>query len=527
MLKTLVHWGARALPVVLLGAAVFVLWRELASLDLAEVGRQIMDWGPGRLAAALGATLASYALLAAMEWLGLRWTGAKVPFLHVMLGSFCANAFAHTIGFAVIVGGAVRMRLYGRHGATLMMVAQTTLFCSAAFGLGLSLFAGMALILKPNLPIMGLALHPGLGTALGWVLVAVPVAYIAACAMVRKPIRIAGREASLPPPGLALGQVALGFADSIASAAVVWVLLDVSHLSFPAFAGPYAVATVAGLVSSVPGGAGVFEGSVLALLPQIARAPLAAALLGYRLIYYIGPLLLAGAILARIGIAPAGAMRRARVFARAWSPAILGVAAFVLGATLILTGVGRIDPDRLRVLKATVPVILLETSHLISLVSGLALMGASLMAARRHASAVPVVICASLIGASTALLRGLDVGPAIAAVALAGVTATCARAFDRRGAWTIGRLLPIWLAGAGAVFLGAVALGLWVYADTPYEARLWADVGYHADPARFLRTIALTGGGLLLAGVLTLARTAGPSAEPAGPAELDAIRGLV
>jgi len=527
LLKVLVHWAMRVAPILLLGVAVAVLWRELTTLNPGEVAGQIAAWGPWRIAGAVAAALTSYALLAAMEWFGLRWAGAKVPFGQVLVGSFCANAFAHTIGFAVIVGGAVRARLYARSGVTLMMVAQTTVFCSAAFGFGIALFAGLALIAKPNLPIMGLALHPGLGATLGALLVAAPVVYVLACAVIRRPIKLAGRELSLPPPGLASAQVALGFVDNAVTAAVVWILLDGSHTSFAAFAGPYSVATVAGLVSSVPGGAGVFEGSVLALLPDLARAPLAAALLGYRLIYYVLPLLVAGLIMLRLGLAPPALWTRLRAFARMWAPAMLAIAAFALGATLILTGVGRIDPDRLRLLRETVPVVLLETSHLISLISGIGLMGASLMVVRRHASAVPVVVVACLVGASTAVLRGLDIGPAIAALVLALATLVCRRAFNRRGDWRIEQLLPIWLAGVAAVFVGAAALGLWIYADTPYETRLWAQVGYHADPSRFLRTIALTGAASLGLGALFLARAAGPSAQPATQAELGAIRALV
>jgi uncharacterized membrane protein YbhN (UPF0104 family) len=50
---------------------------------------------------------------------------------------------------------------------------------------------------------------------------------------------------------------------------------------------------VAGLISTVPGGAGVFEGSISTLLPNAEPAPLAAAFLGYRLVYYLLPLLIA------------------------------------------------------------------------------------------------------------------------------------------------------------------------------------------------------------------------------------------
>jgi uncharacterized membrane protein YbhN (UPF0104 family) len=65
-----------------------------------------------------------------------------------------------------------------------------------------------------------------------------------------------------------------------------------------AFVGAYAVACIVGLVSSVPGGAGVFESAMAALLPGVAPAALAAAFLGYRLAYYLLPLMLAALVLA-------------------------------------------------------------------------------------------------------------------------------------------------------------------------------------------------------------------------------------
>ena len=45
-------------------------------------------------------------------------------------------------------------------------------------------------------------------------------------------------------------------------------------------------------LSGVPGGAGVFETAMLKLLPQIDRTNLAAAFLGFRLFYYLTPLVI-------------------------------------------------------------------------------------------------------------------------------------------------------------------------------------------------------------------------------------------
>lgn len=527
MMSHVRHWGPRLAPVALLAVAAVILWRELHGLTVAQVTAEIVDWGPGRLAAAAGFALSSYALLAAMEWVGLRWAGAQVPFRTVLMGSFCANAFAHTIGFALLVGGAVRARLYGRHGATLAMVGQTSVFCSVSFGLGIVVLAGLTLVSRPDLPIAALNLHPLLGRVLGIALLAVVVGYVLACGVVRGRVRIAGRDMSLPTPVMAIWQVLLGLVDNAVTAAVVWALLPDTGVGFPTFIGAYVAATVAGLVSSVPGGAGVFEGIMLAMLPTVSRASLTAAFLGYRLIYYIGPLVVAGAMLAAHGMAPGFKLARPIAVWRAVAAPVSAAAAFALGAVLILTAVGRIAPDRLAVLRDTVPLGVLETSHLLSLVSGLVLMGASLGLFRRRARAVWIAAAAALVGASTALLRGLDIGPAISAAALAAGLLLSRDSFPRRGAWRGDHLAPWWVFGVLAVVFGAAALGAWVYDDTPYEGRLWAQVGYHADPSRFLRSLAFLGAALLAVGSWTLARAGGPRADLADAAQLAAIRPLV
>ena len=526
MIEQARRWAPRLLPALLLGIAGWILWREFHTLTPDLVLREVKGWGLWRLLAAAGLTTLSYALLAALEWLGLRWAGARVPFRAALLGSFCANAFAHSIGFAFLIGGAVRARLYTRHGASLVMVGQTGLFYGAAFALGMAALGGLVLIVAPQLGAGDIRAPTMAVQALGVVLALVPFAYVAACATFRAPVKIAGHHISLPGPGFAAAQAGLGLIDCAATAAIVWVLLPKAFIGYGSFTGAYVVATILGLVSHVPGGAGVFEGAVLTLLSSLPRATLAAAFLGYRLIYYVAPLGLATVLLVRSGLAEGQAAPLRRTWS-AFAPSLIATSAFGLGAVLILTGVGRIAPDRLALLRATVPAVVVESSHLLCLISGLALMGAALGLFRRRSSAATVAVVATAIGASTALLRGLDIGPAIAAAALCLVVFLSRKAFQRTGRWSTDRLLSWWFVGMCAVLAGTVALGLWAYEDTPYELRLWADVGYHADPARFLRSVAILGAALLATGAWALARAAGVHAVPAEPSELAAIRPLV
>src|SRR2546430_17677321 len=63
-------------------------------------------------------------------------------------------------------------------------------------------------------------------------------------------------------PGAAIGltQILLGVADLSLSSAVLWSLLPAgAHIGFVSFLGIYAAAVIAGVVSHVPGGVGVFR----------------------------------------------------------------------------------------------------------------------------------------------------------------------------------------------------------------------------------------------------------------------------
>ena len=101
-------------------------------------------------------------------------------------------------------------------------------------------------------------------------------------------------KAKLAVPGPSIA----GLPATRKATGIVWVLLPDDMVGYVTFVGAYAVATVIGLASSVPAGAGVFESSILTLLHSRDAAALAAAFLGYRLAYFLLPLAIASAALA-------------------------------------------------------------------------------------------------------------------------------------------------------------------------------------------------------------------------------------
>ncbi|MET0273135.1 MAG: lysylphosphatidylglycerol synthase domain-containing protein [Phenylobacterium sp.] len=292
------RWALHMIPLILLGGAVYVLWREFQHLSFAEVAAAMAAWGPEAIAAALALSAFSFFLMGVVEQLGLRWMGVRISWLRAMRGSFLANAIAHSLGANLLVSGAVRARLYDRHGVNLSQVAGATLFGGVSFAVGLAALGGMGLLLSGPQELAASAIPESLARGLGFVLLSGAAGYIALCALRREPLHAFNRSFALPSVRAALGQLVIGIADNGVAAAIIWILLPGGAVSYPTFVGAYAVACVAGLASTVPAGAGVFESSLATLLPGPEAAHLAAAFLGYRLAYYLLPLVIAVAALA-------------------------------------------------------------------------------------------------------------------------------------------------------------------------------------------------------------------------------------
>jgi phosphatidylglycerol lysyltransferase len=144
-------------------------------------------------------------------------------------------------------------------------------------------------------------------------------------------------------------------------------------------AGIYVIATWAGLISHVPGGVGVFEAVMILLLPNAPQEQLIAALLAYRAIYYILPLIVAVTLLT-VGELVANHSRIQHVAStvgRNAAPVLapmIGLLVFLGGIVLLISGSTPAIEERMGILKTVLPLPLIELSHVIGSLSGVGLL---------------------------------------------------------------------------------------------------------------------------------------------------------
>lgn len=484
----------------LFALGIYALYHLLAEVDADDVFAQVQATPYLTLAAALAATAAGYTALIGYDWSAMRYLGKTVPLRTIAVGGFLGYSFGNTIGVSVVSGGAVRYRIYSAIGLNAFEVASISAFVSIAFGLGITVIGLGALAQHPAalqsvIPVD--PVHIQIWSAAGAVAMLVVLTWLSVTGLT---LHIKGVEISAPRPGLLYGQLGFTFIDTIMAALTLYVLLPEGSPGFITILAVFSAATMAGVISHVPGGIGVFETIMIAAMPKdVPLDQVAAALLLFRIIYYLVPFALAlafvainearlagGALTRLMGKAPAPLLPVLSAVSGT-APALAGLTAFGMGAYLIAVALmPSVRPDDMAP-AGLLASILLEGGALLSAILGGLLLILSQGLARRISGAYWLTKLALIIGAVVSVLNGLDLDGAILLGGAAAVLWVFQKQFYRSAKVTRGLLSPAWFILIAALGLSAGALFFFMHEATPYTHALWIDFSSTADTARAMR----------------------------------------
>ncbi len=484
------------ISVSLFAIAVVVIHHKLKGHSSGEIARQIRQVPRLSLLAALVLTVLNYLIMTAYDALALRYIRYRLAYRNIALASFIGYVFSNN---ATIIGGsAARYRIYSALGVSTNEVAKLVLFCGLSFWLGFIMLGGLVFVSNPQPVPPQLHLPSGSVRVIGMVFLVIVCVYLLLIAVRRRPVNLRGWEWTVPSVGLSAGQIMIASLDWMLAAGVLYVLLPQEiHVVFPRFLTIFMLAQAAGLLSYVPGGLGVFETAILLLLADLGdnTPTLAAALLLYRLIYYILPLILASVLLAIHEILPRmAAVRRIGVSLGKWGsaivPQVLAASVFVAGAILLFSGALPAVKGRLGLLRDLLGLPAIEVSHFLASVTGAALLILSNGLQRRLGRAYHVTVALLGAGMVLSLLKGLDYEEAVFLGIMLVTLLPCRGEFYRRASLLRQRFSRGWAALILIVLLCAVWLGLFSYQHIDYSHDLWWQFTLRGDASRFLRATA-------------------------------------
>jgi phosphatidylglycerol lysyltransferase len=515
-----------AIGLVLFVFALEVLRVELRAVTWPALTADVATMPRGRLGLALVLTAVNYAALTGYDLLAFAYIGKTLPRRRIAMASFLAYAISNNVGFSVLSGAAVRYRFYTRWGVNAEEFSRIVVSYSVTFWLGLLGLCGLSLVLSPLPEARGLPARQLLAP-IGWLLLLIPPAYIAATVVRRRPLRFRRFELPMPSPAIAAGQVLLSAGEWAVAGAVLYVLLPIGSLAFLPFLGVFLVAILLGMASHVPGGLGVFEGlMVLLLKPYFTSAQLLPALVVYRTVYNLIPLIIAviGLVAAEVRTRRAGVARIGAVLGQLTeqlTPRVLAVFTFLAGLVLLFSGATPASAARLALLNRVVPIGLIEASHLLGSIAGTALLILSQGLARRLDAAYYLASTAIAAGMAASLLKGFDYEEAVLLLLVLLVLRRARPAFDRRAAFFDTRFSPAWTGALIGALGASVWLGLFAFKRVEYSDALWWQFEAQADVSRFLRASVAASIVLVLFGVARLIGFAPHQAPPPADAELD------
>jgi phosphatidylglycerol lysyltransferase len=498
----------------LFGGALYLLHRQVAAYHPEDVREALTALSWQRIIAALGLTGASYALLMFYDALALRHMRKTLPFRRVALASFTSYAFTHSFGFGSLMHATIRYRLYAPLGLRTVDIAEITAFVNVTFMIGLAImFPVIALLHASALAGIGLPLETSIAFGAGGL--ALAIAY-AALGWWMQRLELFGFVLKLPGPITTFAQIGLSLADLALAGAIFFMCLpDPAAASYLHVLAVFVVALTAGIISHVPGGLGVFETIILVgLSNEVPGDQILAALLVFRVIYFLVPLVTACALFGGLEVIQ-NRRRIARVsqdFAGWLAPAapmVLAGCSFIGGAVLLFSNATPESGMRPQLVPAVLRLPVIEASHFIGSVVGVFLLLLSSQLQRRSHAAWLITLLLLLLGSMAQLLNGLEWDQAALLLLFFFVLLASRDEFYRRSAlvaepFTPGRFLAI-----GVVLGSALWLGLFSYKQVGYGDELWWQFALYGDASRFLRAsvavavIALAAAALHLLGTAT------------------------
>lgn len=526
-------WFTPALSLLLLCAVVLVVHREIEHFHLHEMLAYLRGIPASQLFAAALCTIGSYLLLGLFDFTGLHYVGKPLPYPRVALSSFIAYAISSNAGASALTGAAMRLRLYTPQGLTGTEVATLQGFCSLTNAIGLITMIALSLLFARGHTVEMFHLLRPWTWICGLLLLGAVAAYVGWASLAHRGFSIRGWSLRPPGPVLAPLQVVLGAAELSIGCTVLWLLLPSgAQIGLPAFVGVFALAVSAGILSHMPGGLGVFESVMLLAIPDAPRNELLGALLGYRAIYYVAPLIAAGTLFAAVEIY--GSRHRfERVgsivtsYMTQVSPQIAGTLVLLAGVVLLISGATPAMESRLTILRHLLPLPVLEMSHLIGSISGLGLLVLARALYRRVREGYRLAVALLIAGIVASLLKGLDYEEATILAIVLAVLWLGRDAFHRRASIMEERFSPMWIVAIAGV-LGAIAwISFFAHRHVQYSNELWWTFAFSADAPRALRAllVAVLTAATFLA--MNLLRPARPQLALPSPGDLERARAII
>jgi glycosyltransferase 2 family protein len=299
---------------VVISAAAWVLADRLRAVDFADVVAQLRALPLAVVLASIACSAGVYTLVGLYEGFGVRIATGQRLTLQAFRTALIANPIGRALGVAMVSGGALRYRMYSALGLSARQVGAVILLVAMPYVIAVGWLIDLSLLFNSEQASRALRLPPTLIVAIALVGLAKDGGWLMLVARRERPLTWRGRSLQLPSLRDTLVQTAFGLGQLSLMTLILYLFMPPElGMSWPAFVAIYCIAFVAGQLSNVPAGLGVLEAALLVMLPHVPPSRLLGAVLAYRAVYELLPLLVGVSLLIVFELThPRGLVRRRR-----------------------------------------------------------------------------------------------------------------------------------------------------------------------------------------------------------------------
>ena len=541
---TILLWLRRLCPPVLLVLVLAIAASELRGLDFGQLKRTTAGIDTWLLLLLTGSGMAAVAVMSAYDLIITRALQLKIPVAQVFRYAWVANTFSNIAGVAGLTGSGIRFLALSRSGVNTATISHYVTLVVLSTPLGL---AFLALLSLPS--VNPLLVEAQLPAWFGYVVLAAIMLYLPGFLLFERLLPSSWRPETVERPNLPLKAALLcaSMFEWLCAAAVLWLSLWLLNASLPPLLllAAFSIAATLGLASFLPGGLGVFDGTLIVLLATLGVATETAltAVVLFRACYYLVPWLLGvqwGADL--LALQEPQALRR--LTTRLKRTPLLGIiqipadwlstlgvrvlswVTLSAGILLLLSSLYPALGDRALVIREFVPLVALETSHIGAAMIGTLLIGLSRGIAAQTRRAYRLTQILLTLGAVLILLKGLGVETSLYLVAVIFLLWARRKDFRRSTFPIASRQTLTWLLVLLAATAGYLIFGSLIYDDNPLLGLL-TRFDHALDRPRIFRAgLVVCATSLGLVAWTAFTRT-GPHLQPATTDELTRARDVL
>jgi len=519
--RPLLRWVGPVVGVAVLLLAAVAISGELRHVSWREVEAAATSTTLSSLVLALAILLVSLAAASTFDGLALASLGKPASWRRTWQPSMLAFALANAGAPGLAMAGGIRFRAYQADGLSGGDVALVSALAAV-----IGLVGGLVLVsLAAAGALADIATQAHLPHWVGLILAIVGLKALAAYLLAP---RAGWLRRFLPDRKTRVVVIVASAVEWMAAAAILYFLLpQASRGDLIHYLPVFGMAGLLGAVSGLPGGLGAFDAIMIAALgPRVGTAEVVGALLLYRLVYVVGPLLLAGALTVLIGVrsharseAGGRAMEAGEAVWREVAPPLFGLLTFVAGVVTLLSVATPDGAARLTMLARLAPEGLINLSHFAASLAGVVLLFLAFGLLGRLRRAWWATLITLTTAAFACLLKGLGFQEFLFLATVAGLLALSRGAFHRDAGLRSTPMSPGSIAAVLAVLAAAGWLGLFAYQHVVYRDDLWWTFLTEQNAPRFLR--AAVGAAALAVLIFAWRLTRPASAETLTPTVAD------